>query len=306
MKVGTDGVLVGAWAGLSPDDRHILDIGTGTGLIALMLAQRTENFGTRNSSDPLSAAHDTYAARQRQPSDTEARPTACAEALQTPDSPASQTAQPDCPTETPASQATLPDSPTKNPASQPARPDSPSDAKACGARITGIDIGDIDEARANADASPWGDRVEFVRCPVQTFRPDRRYDLIVSNPPFFVDSLTSPDAGRTTARHTVELPFEELRDAVVRLLAEDGRFAVVLPVEEGRRFERICRGRLFAIRRTEVRTTPRKAPKRLLLEFALRAPGREIPTGELTIGTGAHETYTPEYRALTGDFYLKF
>lgn len=175
-----------------------------------------------------------------------------------------------------------------------------------GVRITGIDIGDVSQACENAAASPWGDRVEFVRCPVQAFRPDRRYDLIVSNPPFFVDSLTSPDAERTTARHAVELPFEALRDAVVRLLTEEGRFAVVLPSDEAARFERICRGALFASRRTAVRTTPRKAPKRMLLEFVRQAPDREIPTGELTIGTGAHETYTPEYRALTGDFYLKF
>ena len=126
MKVGTDGVLLGAWTPLRDSDRRILDIGTGTGLIALMLAQR-----------------------------------------------------------------------------------------APGAAVTGIDIDDVGEARANGDASPWGDRLSFVRCPVQEFS-DRPFDLIVSNPPFFVDSLTCPDAGRTTVRHAVHLPFGELRDAVGR------------------------------------------------------------------------------------------
>lgn len=216
MKVGTDGVLVGAWARVLPSDRRLLDIGTGTGLIALMLAQRAPE-----------------------------------------------------------------------------------------AQITGIDIGDVNEARANADQSPWGDRVQTVQCPVQRFMPSHPFDLIVSNPPFFVDSLTCPDAGRTAVRHAVELPFEELRGAVVRLLSPEGRFAVVLPVEVGVRFAELSRDVLFLNRHTVVRTTSRRAPKRVLMEFVRRQP-EQVETGELTIGTGAHEEYTPEYRALTGDFYLKF
>lgn len=218
MKVGTDGVLLGAWASTAGECRRALDIGTGTGLIALMLAQR------------------------------------------------------------------LPE-----------------------VLITGVDVDDISQASQNASASPWASRLGFEQCPVQEFRPDERFGLIVSNPPFFADSLTCPDRGRTTARHTVQLPFEELRDAAVRLLAPEGRFAVVLPTTEGERFTALCRDTLTLSRRTEVRTTPRHAPKRLLLEFMHASSAPASPqTAELTIGTGAHEEYTPEYRALTCDFYLKF
>ena len=161
MKVGTDGVLLGAWVSVRPSDRRILDIGTGTGLIALMMAQRVP-----------------------------------------------------------------------------------------GARITGVDVEDISQARENADASPWGGRVAFVQCPVQEFAPQGKFDLVVSNPPFFVDSLTCPDAGRTTARHAVRLPFGDLRDAVVRLLSDEGHFAVVLPADEAARFIGICRDVLLPVRRT--------------------------------------------------------
>ena len=376
MKVGTDGVLIGAWAGLRPGDRQILDIGTGTGLIALMLAQRTEGFGTEDDAaahpaapairPPLSSGPQPEPDRHSLRTDDTAVPgnrsAACATGAANDTGRAVQAA---IPTEQPfpaADGATgrpeerivdrtaddaadrTTDRATRGTADETAdrtggqaprdtanetadrttdraprdtadetadrtadnAADRTADRAIRGVRITGIDIGDVSQACENAAASPWGDRVEFVRCPVQAFRPDRRYDLIVSNPPFFVDSLTSPDAERTTARHAVKLPFEALRDAVVRLLTEEGRFAVVLPSDEAARFERICRGALFASRRTAVRTTPRKAPKRMLLEFVRKAPDREIPTGELTIGTGAHETYTPEYRALTGDFYLKF
>lgn len=239
MKVGTDGVLLGAWASVRPSDRRILDIGTGTGLIALMMAQRVP-----------------------------------------------------------------------------------------GAQVTGVDVEDVSQARENADASPWGGRVAFVQCPVQEFAPQERFDLVVSNPPFFVGSLTCPDRGRTTARHAVRLPFDELCASVVRLLADGGRFAVVLPTDEAARFIGVCRGELALARRTDVRTTPRHPAKRVLMEFVradrVSASGPTPPapdscsgsTGtftlpvpdcsELVVGTGEHECYTPEYRALTRDFYLKF
>lgn len=254
MKVGTDGVLLGAWVAVRPSDVRMLDIGTGTGLIALMLAQRTEGI--------------------------------C-------DSAAEEGAFPG------------------------------------GVHVTGVDVEDVAQARENADASPWGGRVEFVQCPVQEFAPPQRFDLIVSNPPFFVDSLTCPDRGRTTARHAVRLPFGELRDAVVRLLADGGRFAVILPTDEAARFIGLCRGHLLPIRRTDVRTTPRHPVKRVLMEFVRAddkaaekgdagtcaavsrgsmsaASGRGPACSELVIGTGEHEQYTPEYRVLTRDFYLKF
>lgn len=219
MKVGTDGVLLGAWASVRESDRWVLDIGTGTGLIALMLAQRAPQ-----------------------------------------------------------------------------------------AQVVGIDVAEIAEAQANAAASPWAARITMVRQPVQEFAPAEGFDLVVSNPPFFAESLTSPDAGRTTARHTVRLSFEELRDAAVRLLKPGGRFAVVLPADAATRFIALCSGSLPLIRRTDVRTTPRRPAKRTLLEFA-SLPLAEAPQpdlSELVVGTGEHECYTPEYRALTRDFYLKF
>ncbi len=223
MKVGTDGVLLGAWATITPDVRRILDIGTGTGLIALMAAQRTAN------------------------------------------SPAPAT-------------------------------------------VVGVDIDSTEDASANAAASPWSGRIRFERCPIQQFPAPAPFDLILSNPPYFESSLTSPDAGRTLARHTASLSFEELCAAVCRLLAPGGRFALILPTTEAAHFCATAEGRLALVRRAEVRTTPRRAPKRVLMEFvaAAEAPEAAPALEEITIGTGEHECYTEEYRRLTRDFYLKF
>ena len=129
MKVGTDGVLLGAWAEVRPGDRRMLDVGTGTGLIALMLAQRSA------------------------------------------------------------------------------------------AWITAVDI-DVEcatQAAENFAASPWADRLDAVSVAVQRYDPVEKFDLIVSNPPYYVDSLLSPDEGRNTARHAAGLPFGELAAAVVPL-----------------------------------------------------------------------------------------
>ena len=218
MLVGYDGWVVGAWASTSAAYRGVVDLGTGTGRSALMLARR------------------------------------------------------------------LP-----------------------GARIVGVDIDTVEQARENAAASPWGDRLTFRTFAFPAFH-DGPFVFIVPNPPFFVDSLTGPDAGRTAARHAVHLTFGELRDAVLRLLTPAGRFALILPVQEAGRFLAVCAGQLQPVRRTDVRTTPRHPAKRSLLELmrpeAAAAAGFERT--ELIIGTGEHECYTPEYRALTRDFYLKF
>lgn len=157
MKVGTDGVLLGAWA---QGGRRILDIGSGTGLISLMMAQRFPE-----------------------------------------------------------------------------------------AEVVGIDM-DADacgQARENVMASPFRDRVEIECCRLQDFGGTSEaaealetaedlksagvFDAIVSNPPFFVDSLKNPDSKRTMARHTDSLPFRDLFAGVKRLLSDDGIFSAIVPVE---------------------------------------------------------------------------
>ena len=182
MKVGTDGVLLGAWVALGAADRLLLDVGTGTGVIALMLAQRSP---------------------------------------------------------------------------------------AAGVTALDIDAACTEQARANADRS-----------------------------------LLPPDAGRTTARHTVALTHGELIAAACRLLAPEGRLAVILPAVEAQRFREQARGRLALRRLTEVWSTPRSGVKRCLMEF-VRGDAAEFRTDRLVIEE-APGRFTEEYRRLTGDFYLKF
>lgn len=204
MKVGTDGVLLGAWA---HGGARILDAGTGTGVIALMMAQR------------------------------------------------------------------FPD-----------------------ALVTAIDIdeGAVRQSQANVLQSPFSERVTILGESLQ--QHDGQYDSIVSNPPFFADSLKAPDAQRTMARHTTTLTYQELMQAAWRLLADEGELSVVVPFDYRQRMEdeAIFVG-FFPSRICAVKTTEKKAPKRYLLAFKKHPCPCEKE--ELTIGSEA-------YRQLTQDFYL--
>lgn len=216
MKVGTDGVLLGAWAEVRPGDRRMLDVGTGTGLIALMLAQRSA------------------------------------------------------------------------------------------AWITAVDI-DVEcatQAAENFAASPWADRLDAVSVAVQRYDPVEKFDLIVSNPPYYVDSLLSPDEGRNTARHAAGLPFGELAAAVVRLLAPGGRFALVLPPVEMQRFRSAARAALSRSLDGGLFYAPARV-RRILAEFCTTPVPAPEPA-RLIIELGGPDSYTEDYRRLTGISTLNF
>ena len=130
------------------------------------------------------------------------------------------------------------------------------------------------------------------------------FDVIVSNPPYFVDSLLCPDSKRTTARHTTELTFEQLDDSVCRLLDRDkGRFALILPTEQMERY--IAMTRLQLVCRCDVYSVVGGAAKRVMAEFAFESHA-EPKIESITIERGQRGDYCPEYVALTKDFYLKF
>jgi tRNA1Val (adenine37-N6)-methyltransferase len=217
MKVGTDGVLLGAWA--EPGDaKYILDVGTGTGLVALMLAQRSE---------------------------------ASIDAVEI-------------------------------------------EAEAC------------EQARENILASPWPERITVYNDSFQHFAAGvtTRYNLVVSNPPYFRNSLHSPQKERTTARHDTRLGFTDLLAATDKILAADGRLAVIVPDPERNAItEEAWFYRLFPARITQIRPHEGKPFSRCLLEFSRqRLPS--VNAEEIRIRPVAGGRYSEEYQALTCDFYL--
>ena len=250
MKVGTDGVLLGAWAPISPNAQRLLDIGTGTGLIALMLAQRF----SKQSQDPKYC-----------PPVLEGRAQQAEGVINTLNSQLN---------------------------------------------IDAIDIdqSSIEQAAENIKNSPFAKYITTYYTSLQDYNPEEKYDAIVCNPPYFVASLKCPDAGRTQARHTDSLSFDDLLSHSARLLNDGGSLSVILPVTEGNQLIALAPQYGFTLTQlVHVLPTPTSQPKRLLIHFIKKSTvynQQSIVNGQLIIELARHQ-YTPEYIALTRDFYLK-
>lgn len=217
MKVGTDGVLLGAWAH-AHNPGHILDIGTGSGLIALMLAQRFD------------------------------------------------------------------------------------------ARITAIDIDKnaFMQAEINFNNSNWQNRLQASHISLEEYELSNttKFDLITSNPPYFIDSLKNPDKNRQTARHAENTFHEDIIRFSVEFLSPSGKLCIILPVVEGELFiETATKHQLHCTKKTAVIPKPQSAAKRLLLEFSKEHSGCENST--LTLETTNRHEYSPEFTSMVKDFYLK-
>lgn len=168
-----------------------------------------------------------------------------------------------------------------------------------------IDEDAYEQCVNNFEESPWADRLFCYHAGLDEFmeEPEEDYDLIVSNPPFYTEDYTSGNEQRDTARFAYALPFEDLAEAAGILLSDNGVFAVILPYKEEEHFITLAAHEgLHPFKITRVKGTPGSGIKRSLMAFSFDERDAEID--ELIIEIGRHE-YTPDYIALTEDFYLK-
>jgi tRNA1Val (adenine37-N6)-methyltransferase len=173
--------------------------------------------------------------------------------------------------------------------------------------VHGIDIVEtaVVEARDNMARTAWSERLSAEYADLRTYYPDVRYDHIVSNPPFFLTTLHSPDAARAMARHADTLTYDDLVGAAERLLNPGGRLSVVLPTDCAQQFRRVAFERVWLTRVTDVVTREGEAPKRTMMEFRLSDTPLMPRAASLTI-QAKDGSYTEDYRRLTEQFYLNF
>jgi tRNA1Val (adenine37-N6)-methyltransferase len=220
MRVSTDAVLLGAWVNPPEEPLRILDIGTGTGVIALMLAQKTQS------------------------------------------------------------------------------------------RIVAIDIDkdSTEQAKINVAESIYHSQIEVIHISFQdlVLSGPQKFDLIVTNPPYFIDSLKNTNETRSTARHTDALSFEDLLSGVKKLLDEKGKFCLILPKNEAALFREMAQSKgLYLSKLLRIRTRLEKeSEKRHLMQFEFKES--EFSESTLVIEQDAHRNYTQEYKELTKDYYLHF
>lgn len=178
-------------------------------------------------------------------------------------------------------------------------------AQRCNAEITGVEI-DADaaaQAAENAAASPWGSRINIVNADMLQFAPTAPFDSIVCNPPYFANSLRCGSESRTIARHNDTLNCGDFFKKAKELLALDGKVSIVIPcdmVEQWRDAAAI--NGFSASRITYIKTTPRKMPKRALLEF-VRALCANTQSSTMVLEEEPG-IYSEDAKRILGDFYL--
>lgn len=169
-----------------------------------------------------------------------------------------------------------------------------------------IDEDAYEQATDNFENSDWNDRLFCFHAGLDEFveEPEDEYNLIVSNPPFYNEDYKSSNEQRDLARFQDAMPFEDLVEAADLLLSENGIFSVIIPFKEESTFLALAKEyELYPIKITRVKGTPTSEIKRSLLAFS-RKEIASFPIDVLIIETARH-IYTPEYIALTTDFYLK-
>ena len=173
------------------------------------------------------------------------------------------------------------------------------------AEVTGIEIDDeaAAQAKENAATSPFTERVSIHNVSLQDFNAGITYDAITCNPPFYDNSLICPDDSRTTARHTTSLSYHTLIEHCADLLSDDGTLSIIIPTEYLSKIESECAyASLFIHKKLFVRTTEKKAPKRVMLAIGKnRTDNTSCETAILSKDGKRSEWYTQ----LTNDFYTK-
>lgn len=218
MKIGTDAVLLGAWTSIKHQPFSILDIGSGTGVLSLMLAQRSH-------AEVIDALE--------------------------------------------------------------------------------IDENAYEQCVENFENSSWSDRLFCYHASLEEFveEIEDKYDLIISNPPFYSEDYKTDNNQRDLARFADAMPFNHLIESASKLLSENGLFSVIIPFKEEETFIALAsKVNLFPNRILQVKGSPTSEIKRSLIEFSFKKsnPIQE----ELIIETSRHQ-YTTSYINLTKDFYLK-
>lgn len=219
MKVCTDSCLFGAYADVA-ETQHILDIGAGTGLLSLMVAQR--------------------------------------------------------------SMASI-DAVEINPAAQ-------------------------QQAQENFAASPWAERLCLHPASLQEFAKYncQAYDVILSNPPFFLSSLKSADTAKNTAKHTGELFFEDILAFAQKHLAPEGKLYLLLPPAEAAHFAALAQAHgLYLAETLEVYTRTGGKCIRHIQTYTF-SPNKIPAIRQLYIREADAVTYTPEFVELLRPYYLAF
>lgn len=170
------------------------------------------------------------------------------------------------------------------------------------ALITAIEIDKESylDCQHNFEKSPWPTRVTAVNCDILEFFPNNQYDLIVTNPPFYLDSLTNDDLKKAKAKHSVHLPFDQLIDKISQLLSETGTCWLIIPIEAKDRISELALRSQLCIHSTTFVLGKPGLVKRVIFSFGKKGQTHKENT---LIIRNEEGNYSEQYIELTKEFH---
>lgn len=174
------------------------------------------------------------------------------------------------------------------------------------AKIDAVEIDDqaAQQAKENFEACPWSGRLSVCNSPIQQFNSTATYDIIISNPPFFLQSLRSDNPQKNLAKHSGSLSFNELIDVGVRLLKPSGKFCILLPYTGFEQFEIIAQEKqLHVVQKANVKQTPSHSYFRTMGIFSKQIT-RQTNDDTICIKDKDNQ-YTSCFKNLLKDYYLQ-
>ena len=179
-------------------------------------------------------------------------------------------------------------------------------AQRCNAHVTGIEI-DKDaaiQALENVKNSPWSERIDIINCDFLEYHTEKRFDTIVCNPPYFVNSLKCDKSSRTFARHSDSLSCSEFFAKCAEISTHAPVVAIIIPCDIIKEWLEAAKKNGFYTKRiTYIKTTPTKVPKRALIEFVRDSDANAIE--HTIIFENGRGEYSNEIKDMLRDFYLK-
>lgn len=168
------------------------------------------------------------------------------------------------------------------------------------AQILAIDINSeaVNISQTNFINSPFFDRIKSQLQDLKNFDTEQKFDLIISNPPYFEINNSEKDI---LARQKLELNFSDLIKKSSQLLSKNGLFTVIIPVDSEKEFTQICfNNNLLLQRKVIIKGIKTSEPKRLVLEYSFKESETKV---ENFVIEKSPRVYSDEYLELTKEFH---
>jgi tRNA1Val (adenine37-N6)-methyltransferase len=174
-------------------------------------------------------------------------------------------------------------------------------------KIEAIEVqsADAEQAFENIEASPWKERISVLHADVRTFMPAGKYDVIICNPPFYQNEITSASQGKNIAHHNAGIDLQTLLSLIPGLLSAKGEYWLLVPQKRFNEVQKLLSASRLQIDRSIIlKQSVNHSPFRFIIHGTHKNDKELfISQEEISICDDAGK-YTEQFSSLLSDYYL--